>query len=233
MVRFTELHVGQIKSMKDTSKNMPRKFAFFVDALRYSFNMARLQTEEIERALEIIESKIKEGITEDIVFPVIMNSWGVVDSGHRIRELIQQVPGLKKNSPEVQIFLRATEKVKELRDYVQHLRTGIDALPEKTTPLWGVISWVSKKSDDTCFTFMSGTAYPDVSVYSCSYDTWNKKFAHKNILSVNDITVDLEDVSKRINDLDIFIKKWATEEGYVYENKKLSLFRFMVPGHLA
>ncbi len=163
--------------MNETPQPLTRHMVLFLDALRYSFQMAQFQRDEIDKLLPVLEET--ESITgeyETDAVRLTLNLWGIIDIGHRIRELIQQLPGLKKNAPEIQIFLRSTQTVEDLRHYVQHLRTGIHALPEKSAPLWGVISWVSEKRKDTSFTLLTGSA-PDISVHSCAYDTWKKEFA--------------------------------------------------------
>ncbi len=215
--------------MTETPQPLTRHMVLFLDALRYSFQMAQFQKDEIDKLLPVLEET--ESITgeyETDAVRLTLNLWGIIDTGHRIRELIQQLPGLKKNTPEIQIFLRSTQSVEDLRHYVQHLRTDIHTLPEKSAPLWGVISWVSEKRKDTSFTLLTGSA-PDISVHSCSYDTWKKEFAQKLILSVNDTTVEISKLIKHIDELKQYIIKWAEDQGYSFENKRLLIFKFSVP----
>lgn len=215
--------------MNDKPRPLYRHMALFLDALRYSFQMAEFQKDKINHLLPVLEET--ESITgeyETVAVHLTLNIWGMIDTGHRIRELIQQLPGLKKNTPEIQIFLRSTETVEDLRHYVQHLRTGIHALPEKSAPLWGVISWVSEKLQDTSFTVLTGLA-PDINVHSCVYDTWKKEFAQKLILSVNDKTVEIRNLMKHIDELKQYIIKWAKDQGYSFENRRLPVFKFSVP----
>jgi hypothetical protein len=215
--------------MTEKSQTPSRHMTLFLDALRYSFQMAEFQIGEIDQLLPVLEET--ESITgeyETTTVRLALNIWGIIDVGHRIRELIQQLPGLKKNTPEIQIFLRATEAVEDLRHYIQHLRTGIHTLPEKSAPLWGVISWVSEKQQNTSFTVLTGLA-PDISVHSCSYDTCKKEYAQKLILSVNDKTVEIRKLKKQIDELKTYIIKLAGDQGYSFENRRLPVFKFTVP----
>jgi hypothetical protein len=205
-----------------------RNMALFLDALRYSFQMVHFHKDEVDRILPILEeNESVEEENESIAIRLILNLWGIIDTAHRVRELIQQVPGLKKNTPQIQVFLRSTESVEDLRNYIQHLRTGISKIPEKSTPLWGVISWVSDKRKDMCFTISTGSA-PDVSVHTCAYDTWKKEFAQKLIISVNENTVEINHLLIKLAELNLYIRTWAEGQGYTYENRRLPILTFSV-----
>ena len=213
--------------MKKESSKLSRKAALFLDALNYSFQMVNFQKKEIDRLLEILEhTEAIEGEYETDAIQLTLNLWGLIDSGHRIREIVQQLPGLKKRGPEIQLFIRNTESVEDLRHYIQHLRNGIHTLPESSSPLWGVISWVSQNKPDTCFTILTGSA-PDINIHSCAYDTWNKEFGEKLILSVNNYTVEIADLVKRIENLRAFIHRWAKERAYRFEKRRLPIFKFV------
>lgn len=209
-----------------------RNMTLFLDAMNYSFQMVLFQKEDVDRILPILEkTESIEGEYETYAIRLIQTLWGIIDTGHRVRELVQQIPGLKKNSPEIQLFIRNTRSVEELRHYIQHLRHGIHALPEKSSPLWGVISWVSKSYEETCFTLLTGSA-PDISVHTCSYDTCKNEFAQRLILSVNKHTVEIYQLVEQIDCLKGFILKWAEKQGYSFEKKRLPIFRFDVPRNI-
>jgi len=210
-----------------------RDQVFFLDALKYSFIAAEKSFGELRVCLEEKESFDLDGASEDRAVAMVSCAWGLVDAGHRVRELIQQIPMLKKNAAEIQVFLRATENIENLRHYVQHLRTGISRLPEKSTPIWGVVSWVSEKNDEDCYTVLLGTAREDVNVFSCTYDTVNREFVQRIMLSVNEVNVDLAEVRERLAAVSNYLAEWATQFGYSMEMRKLPVFKFSVPGHLA
>ncbi|BAN68745.1 hypothetical protein [endosymbiont of unidentified scaly snail isolate Monju] len=212
----------------DTSYEQSREFVFFVDALKYSFSAADRYYKSVQSSLTELEKSGISQIQENQIVPIISDAWSMIDSAHRIRELIQQAPKLKKNSSEIQVFIRTTKEVEDLRHYVQHLRKGIYSLPEQSTPIWGVLSWVSSTEEKTSFTIISGTPRKDVSVYSCAYDTLNNKFAQKLILSVNNQRVDMFSLNQRIQALLKFVKQWAEKKGYDFGNRKIPVFTFRV-----
>lgn len=121
-----------------------RKLLFFLDGLRYSFEVAFQNHEILRKTLNEIEQADQQAPEDDQVVRAIASAWILIDVSHRIRELVQTVPGLKQKLPRLQLFIKNTKNVETLRNYVQHLRTGITDLPTPSTPLWGVISWVSR-----------------------------------------------------------------------------------------
>src|ERR1051325_9278294 len=103
-----------------------KKLVFYLDGLRYSFQMARLVVERLEETLEeIARLHSKDEYTENQITSSLLDAWTLIDICHRVRELIQQTPGLPQKLPDIQIFLRVTEPIETLRHYVQHLRSGI------------------------------------------------------------------------------------------------------------
>jgi hypothetical protein len=65
----------------------------------------------------------------------------VVDSLQRLRGLLKQMPGSKNKSPGLQVFLRNTDMVEDLRNMVQHLNHEIDNLVDQNEPVFGTLSW--------------------------------------------------------------------------------------------
>ncbi|MDX6379852.1 MAG: hypothetical protein QOI57_876 [Rubrobacteraceae bacterium] len=65
----------------------------------------------------------------------------MVDSLQRLRGLLKQMPGSKNKSPGLQVFLRNTDMVEDLRNMVQHLNHEIDNLVDQNEPVFGTLSW--------------------------------------------------------------------------------------------
>ena len=125
-------------------------------------------------------------------------------------------------------FLRSTETVESLRHYVQHLRTEIAELPEQSTPVWGVIAWVSVNDPTRSFTVFTGTPHPKVSVYTIAVDTHRWRFAQDLILSVNNVLVDVPDVVARIEGMSPLIERWAGEAGCPPPQDPVSMVQFVL-----
>jgi hypothetical protein len=98
-----------------------KKLVFYLDGLRYSFQMASLVSRRIRETLDEIASNYPDNYTEEQITSGLLDAWTLVDICHRVRELVQQTPKLSQNQPGIQIFLRGTGQVENLRHYVQHL----------------------------------------------------------------------------------------------------------------
>jgi hypothetical protein len=191
-----------------------RELIFFADAIRFSISIARAEANRARERVSQLEVSSEGGASnEHLVVPAVAALWSCVDAVHRLRELLEQAPRLKKNQPVLQLFLRNTVNVEPLRHYVQHLRGEITQLPAQPTPIWGVVSWVSATDPNRCFTVFTGTAFSGTSVYSCSYDTWQRRFAQQLILSVNNTSVDIPSLVSEIEALEPLVEQWATSVG--------------------
>jgi hypothetical protein len=193
---------------------LSREFVFFADAMRLSIGIAKLEERRARELAQQLEKPPDSSVgNEDIVALLVASIWSVVDGVHRLRELLQRAPGLKRKLPQLQLFLRNTSNVEPLRHYVQHLRTEIARLPAQPTPIWGVISWVSSADRSLCYTVIAGTTFSGTSVYSCPWDTWNGCFAQEFILSVNNTTVDIPSLVADIEAIEPLLEQWAADGG--------------------
>jgi hypothetical protein len=72
----------------------------------------------------------------------MLDAWSVVDSAHRLRCLVMQMPGYRNRAPSKQRFLRATAQVDGLRHSIQHLASDIERLLASGLPALGALSWI-------------------------------------------------------------------------------------------
>ena len=73
-----------------------------------------------------------------------LDAWSIVDSVHRLRELLEQLPGFARaKSPSYQVFVRKTADVEDFRNTIQHLRTELPQYAQNGWPVWGVLDWVA------------------------------------------------------------------------------------------
>jgi hypothetical protein len=118
-----------------------RKQTLFLDGIRYSVEMADLAHSRLQAALlqhtQNVESA-SEGATGEhyLHTAAFQDAWSIVDSLHRLRGLLSQMPGVKQNAPPLQVFRRQTDVVEDLRNGVQHLNHHIDALVAQKLPTW-------------------------------------------------------------------------------------------------
>jgi hypothetical protein len=120
-----------------------RPQVMFLDAIRYSVEMADLAYERLSNTLFKIAQKTdaQDGKFSRDSVSAIQDAWSIVDSIHRLRCLLERMPNFKQKSPGFQSFFRQTKDVEELRNVVQHLDTEIPKLIGLNISAWGVLTW--------------------------------------------------------------------------------------------
>jgi hypothetical protein len=159
-------------------------------------------------------------VVAPLVVEAMVDAWTMIDATHRLRGLVQQLPGLKQNQPDVQLLIRKTRVVEELRNFVQHFRTEIHGFVAKRMPLWGTLSW-SRVSDDTgqpeCHTIVPGTLFQGTPVYSCIFDRQEGRFVDRIILEAGEARVDLDDLFDTVAAFCRWFERWYLQ---VYQGEQ-------------
>lgn len=147
-----------------------RKQALFLDGIQYSVEMSDLA----HLRLRWVLLQRTEGQAEEVpverqqVIAAFQDAWTIVDSIHRLPGLLAQMPGVKQNSPPLQVFMRQTAIFEDLRNGVQHLNNHIDILVAQNLPTWGVLSWVAfpdPTAKEFCLgAMMAGTVFVGASL---------------------------------------------------------------------
>jgi hypothetical protein len=92
--------------------------------------------------------KLAEHFVHDIDDRLRLDAWSIVDSAHRFRDLVQDLPGLG-HSTWKRLIRDRTQDIADLRDMVQH-QTGSQRQGKKNAikqilqcggQLWGYLSW--------------------------------------------------------------------------------------------
>lgn len=97
-----------------------------------------------ETLYEIAQSPTTEPGADDFDYTsAILDAWSIVDSVHRLRGLLYQVPGLKQNTPALLLFMKKTVEIDNLRNAVQHLNQQIHKIVDLDIPVWGALSWAA------------------------------------------------------------------------------------------
>jgi len=138
----------------------------------------------------------------------LTDCWSVIDSTHRAREITGHVRGLKKNSPELQVFLRNTENVETFRNIIQHIATEIPQLPENSRPTMGSYAWIHKSNPNQSVTLWLGGASQKYSVTGLVVDTREMKFANNNVFSLSDKDVRLDRVVSSCKEFEDSFDRW-------------------------
>ena len=188
-----------------------KKLVFYLDGLRYSFQMANLVSRRIRETLDEITRNYPDNYTEEQITSGLLDAWTLVDICHRVRELVQQTPRLSHNLPGIQIFLRGTEQIENLRHYVQHLRSGIPNIPVQSNPLWGVLSWTPTNDKTVCYTIFSGNLVGGVYGNTLTLDTHNLQFTAEMKLTADGIEIDLNFILEQLKKVKICISEWLEQ----------------------
>jgi hypothetical protein len=188
-----------------------RRDILFLDGIRYCFEAYELASSRLANGLHLmaLRNQTETPLGPHIV-EVTMDAWTMIDVVHRLRELLQQVPKLKKREPELQLFLRNTESIEHLRHYFQHFRTEIDSFAIRGMPLWGSLSWIFDQGDSqgpTNHLVIPGTFFKDIWAMGCTFDTQENRYVERVVLHAGPKKVDLAD----LNDSVVRFVDWYTK----------------------
>lgn len=113
----------------------------FLDGIRYSVQMIDLAYARLRQTLlHLAIEDHAEGWSFTAAFH---DAWSIVDSVHRLRQLLHKMPRVKKSTPKFQLFLRKTAVAKELRNRIQHLGDGLKDISTAGSPVWGTLKWIA------------------------------------------------------------------------------------------
>lgn len=116
-----------------------RKQVIILDGIRYAAEMADIAYERLCLTLQEMAAALTEPLVRDNA-TAMLDAWSIVDSSHRFRDLIANLPGVA-NSAWKRNLRDHTSDVDALRDRVQHQLGEIDGLVENGGQLWGYLSW--------------------------------------------------------------------------------------------
>jgi hypothetical protein len=199
-------------TLRKIPTSVDRRTILFLDGVRYSIQAFELASSRLALTLDRL-SNGKE-ITDDlgeIISEATTDAWSIIDSIHRLRELLEQMPGLKKNVPELQLFLRRTAPVEDLRHFFQHFRTEIESFVERGMPLWGTISWAYANPATglpETHTIVPGTFFDGAWVATCTFDTQEGKFVERVLLHAGPRKIDLADLADHVKEFARWYTNW-------------------------
>jgi hypothetical protein len=125
--------------LRKPPETFSRPQVLILDGIRYAAEMADIAYVRLFNQLQAISSSTAEPSVRDIA-TAMLDAWSIIDSAHRFRDMVGQLPGLP-NSLWKRLLRDRTEDAAELRDSVQHQLGEIDGLIANGQQLWGYLSW--------------------------------------------------------------------------------------------
>ncbi len=179
------------------------KQTLFLDAIRYSMEMADTSYIRLKRTLRNLTTKQLQKRDSTIISSsmvhALIDAWSIVDTVHRLRWLLTSMPGVVKGSPGRIIFMNNTITVVNLRHIIQHLnkKDQIEELIETKSAALGTLTWsvVSDTAPDEIYScyLRSGTLPTITAPFVIS--TKSKRYPIDNImLSIGNEAVCLSDI---------------------------------------
>ena len=208
--------------LRRVSVHTDPRVILFLDGIRYSIEIIDLSYNRLLKTLDIISNPENTNIElTELIVQATSDAWSIVDFAHRLRELVQQLPQLRKKEASVQLFIRNTDELEELRNFVQHFRTEIDSFVSRSMRLWGVVSW-SKINDETglpeSHSIVPGTFYHKVWAPGCYFDSENNKFVDNLVLHAGTARCNLENVYNRVKQFLLWYRDWFVSKFHGDDN---------------
>ncbi len=199
-------------NLRRVPSDVDRRSILFLDGIRYSIQSFEISSHRLAQTLHhLCRKKTPEDDLGELISIATIDAWSIIDAVHRLRELLEQMPGLKKKTPELQLFLRRTSSIEDLRHYFQHFRTEIDSFVEKAMPLWGTISWSTSNPETglpETHTIVPGTYFQGAWVASCTFDTHEGRFIDRVLLHAGPRKVDLADLEDYMKEFVAWYQNW-------------------------
>jgi hypothetical protein len=136
---------GQLQLISASSplRRLPAAFdvrqRLFLDGIRYAIEMTELAYRRLATTALAVARSDRPAPWH---FPAMMlDAWSIVDSVHRLRALVRQMPKLRKSATEHELLMRTTTDVDGLRNAVQHQVGEFTKLADNGGYAWGYISW--------------------------------------------------------------------------------------------
>jgi hypothetical protein len=116
-----------------------RSQVLVLDGIRYAAEMAHIAYERLYVHVQGVSASRDEPRVRDTAI-AMLDAWSIVDSAHRFRDMVANLPGLG-NSPWRRLLNDRTDDIADLRNRAQHQLGEIAGLAANGGQLWGYLSW--------------------------------------------------------------------------------------------
>lgn len=142
--RRSEVLIPDDSLLRRLRDDFSREQVLIFDGIRYAAEMADIAYWRLFDLLQEMSSLHNTELTTRQIAIAMLDVWSVVDSVHRLRDLLNDLPGVPKKTW-FDLFLKRTQNVADLRDAIQHQvgksRARIQSLVANAEQIWGFLSW--------------------------------------------------------------------------------------------
>ncbi|HEV8068325.1 MAG TPA: hypothetical protein VGP76_11360 [Planctomycetaceae bacterium] len=197
--------------LRRVPKSVDRRIILFLDGVRYSIECYELASMRLTQSLEAMSRLPADADFRPLIVAATSDACTMVDTAHRLLGLLDHAPRMKKSQPELQLFLRGTKEVENLRHFFQHLGQKITDFSKRRRPLWGIIKWVAASDhpdERISHVIVPGTFDDQAEIPGMTFDTHEFRFIGRVVLEAGGTEIDLVDLDDLILRFIIFYTDW-------------------------
>jgi hypothetical protein len=174
------------------SRTIDEKFLLLFETAKFSLLTCEALLQQMGSVLSSVEDDLLGGV--DIGqrgIPALISAISFVDFAHRFGQLIDSLPRISANSPEIRKLNRVLDPVERARNYLQHQR-GIAELSSSLPvqyPVFGSLGWTK---GDAAFMLALGQTTAQFNQYSPVYNTLEGRWVVKYEYWAKNTRVDLD-----------------------------------------
>ena len=172
------------------------KFLQIFEAAKKSLIITDYLYRNLFSDLEEIESLVDTSKQVDVQsIPPFVKITSIIDFAHRYQSLLDAMPMINKRSPQLKRLRQKLENVEKVRHHLQHMRSDLSNALEKQYAILGSLSWSQNTKSYTLFLSQAN----DRNAHSLVYDTKNGTWTTCCAYTINNITVDIDEVVKEMH----------------------------------
>lgn len=137
--------IAKDSPLRTPPQPISEKQIVLLDGIRYSADMAGIALSQLWEQLCYIDSNDTDAINPHHIARAVLNAWSIIDAGHRMCDLVENLPGLR-NSHWRRIFKQRISDVLSLRDAWQHQVGHAPAILEQRGQAWGSLAWAQHRN---------------------------------------------------------------------------------------
>ena len=113
--------------LRNIPTDLNRRQALFIEGIRFSIETADLAYLRLRDTLIVLGTRETADPDSPSTASAMLDAWSIIDSLHRLRGLMRNMPGIEKRDriPPIRAFFDSTTNVVKLRNTVQHLDNEI------------------------------------------------------------------------------------------------------------